>query len=42
MQNLLDLDGYEFEKLMLQLFGAIPEFNEVRRTHPGLMAVSTL
>jgi restriction system protein len=32
IQNLLDLDGYEFEQLMLQLFEAIPEFDEVRRT----------
>ena len=32
VQNLLDLDGYEFEKLMRQLFEAIPEFDEVRRT----------
>jgi restriction system protein len=32
VQNLLDLDGYEFEKLILQLFEAIPEFSEVRRT----------
>ena len=32
LQNLLDLDGYEFEKLILQLFEAIPEFDEVRRT----------
>jgi restriction system protein len=32
VQNLLDLDGYEFEQLMLQLFEAIPEFDEVRRT----------
>ena len=32
VQNLLDLDGYEFEKLMVQLFEAIPDFDEVRRT----------
>ena len=32
VQNLLDLDGYEFEQLMVQLFDAIPEFSEVRRT----------
>lgn len=32
VQNLLDLDGYEFEQLMVQLFQAIPEFDEVRRT----------
>lgn len=47
VQNLLDLDGYEFEKLMLQLFEAIPEFNEVRRTRSradggiDLVAVNT-
>jgi restriction system protein len=32
VQNLLDLDGYEFERLMVRLFQAIPEFDEVRRT----------
>jgi restriction system protein len=47
VQNLLDLDGYEFEKLMLQLFEAIPEFDEVRRTRSwadggiDLVAVNT-
>lgn len=32
VQNLLELDGYEFERLLLKLFQAIPEFDEVRRT----------
>jgi restriction system protein len=32
VQNLLDLDGYEFEQLILKLCQAIPEFDEVRRT----------
>jgi restriction system protein len=32
VQNLLDLDGYEFEKLLVILCQAIPEFDEVRRT----------
>lgn len=32
VQNLLDLDGYEFERLILKLCQAIPEFDEVRRT----------
>lgn len=32
VQNLLDLDGYEFERLMVELFQAIPGFDEVRRT----------
>jgi restriction system protein len=47
VQNLLDLDGYEFEQLMLQLFEAIPEFHEVRRTRSradggiDLVAVNT-
>lgn len=47
VQNLLDLDGYEFEKLILQLFEAIPEFDEVRRTRSradggiDLVAVNT-
>jgi restriction system protein len=47
VQNLLDLDGYEFEKLILQLFEAIPEFGEVRRTRSradggiDLVAVNT-
>lgn len=47
VQNLLDLDGYEFEKLMVQLFEAIPEFDEVRRTRSradggiDLVAVNT-
>lgn len=31
-QNLLDLDGFEFERLMVQLFSAIPAFTEVRPT----------
>jgi restriction system protein len=47
VQNLLDLDGYEFEKLVSQLFEAIPEFQEVRRTRSradggiDLVAVNT-
>ncbi len=47
VQNLLDLDGYEFEKLIRQLFEAIPEFSEVRRTRThadggiDLVAVNT-
>ena len=47
VQNLLDLDGYEFEQLMVQLFEAIPEFDEVRRTRSradggiDLVAVNT-
>jgi restriction system protein len=32
VQNLLDLDGYEFEQLLVRLFQEIPEFDEVRRT----------
>jgi restriction system protein len=32
VQNLLDLDGYEFEKLLVKLCQEIPEFDEVRRT----------
>jgi restriction system protein len=32
VQNLLDLDGYEFEQLLVKLFQEIPEFDEVRRT----------
>ncbi len=31
-QNLLDLDGFEFERLMVQLFSAIPAFTEVKPT----------
>ncbi len=47
VQNLLDLDGYEFEHLMVQLFEAIPVFDEVRRTRSradggiDLVAVNT-
>jgi restriction system protein len=47
VQNLLELDGFEFEQLMLQLFQAIPEFHEVRRTRSradggiDLVAVNT-
>jgi restriction system protein len=47
VQNLLNLDGFEFEKLMVQLFEAIPEFDEVRRTRSradggiDLVAVNT-
>ena len=32
VQNLLDLDGYEFERLLVKLCQEIPEFDEVRRT----------
>jgi restriction system protein len=32
VQNLLDLDGYEFEQFLVKLFHEIPEFDEVRRT----------
>jgi restriction system protein len=32
VKNLLELDGYEFEDLILLLFKAIPEFDEVRKT----------
>jgi restriction system protein len=32
VQNLLDLDGYEFEQLLVKLCQAISEFDEVRRT----------
>jgi restriction system protein len=31
-QNLLELDGYEFEQLLVKLCQEIPEFDEVRRT----------
>ncbi|MFI0447378.1 restriction endonuclease [Actinomadura sp. 6N118] len=31
-QNLLELDGFEFERLMVQLFQEIPAFTEVRPT----------
>jgi restriction system protein len=31
-KNLIELDGYEFEDLVLLLFRAIPEFDEVRKT----------
>jgi len=47
VQNLLDLDGYEFEQLIVQLFEAIPVFDEVRRTRSradggiDLVAVNT-
>ena len=47
VQNLLDLDWYEFEDLMVQLFEAIPEFDQVRRTRSradggiNLVAVNT-
>ena len=47
VHNLLDLDGYEFEELMVQLFEAIPEFDQVRRTRSradggiNLVAVNT-
>jgi restriction system protein len=32
VQNVLDLDGYEFEELLVKLCQGIPEFDEVRRT----------
>lgn len=32
VQDLLDLDGYEFEQLLVKLCQEIPEFDEVRRT----------
>jgi restriction system protein len=32
VQNLLDLDGFEFEQLLVRLCQEIPEFEEVRRT----------
>ena len=32
VKNLLELDGYEFEDLVLLLFRAIPDFDEVRKT----------
>ena len=32
VKNVLELDGYEFEDLILLLFRAIPEFNDVRKT----------
>jgi hypothetical protein len=32
VKNLLELDGYEFEQLLVKLFQEIPEFDEVRRT----------
>jgi restriction system protein len=47
VQNLLELDGFEFERLMVQLFEAIPQFDEVRRTRShgdgdiDLVAVNT-
>jgi restriction system protein len=47
VQNLLELDGYEFERLMVQLFEAISTFDEVRRTRSrgdggiDLVAVNT-
>lgn len=31
-QNLVGMNGYEFERLLLRLFQAIPEFDEVRST----------
>jgi restriction system protein len=47
VKNLLDLNGYEFEDLILDLCNAIPEFNEVRKTRSrkdggiDLVAVNT-
>jgi len=32
VKNVQDLDGYEFEDLVLLLFRAIPDFDEVRKT----------
>lgn len=32
VKNLLSLDGYEFEDIVLLLFRAIPDFDEVRKT----------
>lgn len=32
VKNLTDLNGYEFENLVLELCNAIPEFDEVRKT----------
>ena len=32
VKNLMELDGYEFEDLILQLFRSIPEFDDVRKT----------
>jgi restriction system protein len=32
VKNVLELDGYEFEDLILLLFRAIPEFDDVRKT----------
>jgi len=32
VKNVLELDGYEFEDLVLRLFRAIPDFDEVRKT----------
>jgi restriction system protein len=32
VQNLMDLDGFEFEQLLVKLCQEIPEFDEVRRT----------
>lgn len=32
VKNLLDLDGFEWERLLLELLRAVPEFDEVRRT----------
>jgi len=46
VKNLLDLDGYEFEDLVLLLFRAVPGFGEVRKTRSrddggvGVVAVS--
>jgi len=32
VKNLMELDGYKFEDLILQLFRSIPEFDDVRKT----------
>jgi len=32
VKNLMELDGYEFEDLIPQLFRSIPEFDDVRKT----------
>ncbi len=41
VQNLLDLDGYEFEQLLVKLCQVIPEFDEVRRTRSRATALTS-
>jgi restriction system protein len=41
VKDLLELDGYEFEDLILQLCKAIPEFDEVRKLARGKTGEST-